>query len=473
MNQKTSPNLDIPFIASHYDSNTVALRDDHDSVTYCELTKAVQHRAFEWQNIIDQNEQQRPVVILFFDNSITSVIDYLSALSLNYVILLLNPCCSNDTRAAYSEQFNPNAVIENGKVLLSHNEHLFCDPRVSLLLSTSGSMGAGKCVALSHSNIKANCEAILSYLPILPSDNTLLTLPLSYSYGLSVLHTHLAIGATVRFTRHSVFDKGFWQIVKHQPIHSLSGVPTFYEMLLRLRFTSMSLPDLRYLTQAGGKLATAYVTRLAQYTQKTGKAFYVMYGQTEATARMAYLSPDKVLVKPGAIGNAIAGGEFKLVNADSDNGEGELFYRGENVMLGYVSTIQDLVTFSEIDWLATGDLATQDSDGDYTITGRTKRIIKIAGERVNLDLVEQAFINILAKYNLLSHACVVGFDDKVIGVYAGVISAEHRCEVIEHLSISLSLPKRNVAIDIVESLPLLNNGKVDYSSVIQTMTGAG
>ena len=178
-------------------------------------------------------------------------------------------------------------------------------------------------------------------------------------------------------------------------------------------------------------------------------------------------------MKPGAIGNAIAGGEFKLVNADSDNGEGELFYRGENVMLGYVSTIQDLVTFSEIDWLATGDLATQDSDGDYTITGRTKRIIKIAGERVNLDLVEQAFINILAKYNLLSHACVVGFDDKVIGVYAGVISAEHRCEVIEHLSISLSLPKRNVAIDIVESLPLLNNGKVDYSSVIQTMTGAG
>ena len=202
-----------------------------------------------------------------------------------------------------------------------------------------------------------------------------------------------------------------------------------------------------------------------------GIAFYVMYGQTEATARMAYLSPDKVLSKPNAIGKAIAGGEFKLVGNTARNGEGELYYRGENVMLGYVSDAADLVSVLTDEWLATGDLAIRDTDGDYTITGRIKRMIKVAGERTNLDIIEQVLLNTLAHHSLLAPACVIGEDDKLIAVYAGELLEEQRSGVIESLSTSLSLPKRIIALNEVESLPLLSNGKVDYAGVSQLVMG--
>ena len=468
---KNSPELNIPFITSYKDSDAIALMDDSGSLSYRELSKAVQRRADDWQRIINCDSRQRPVVMLFIDNSMTSVIDYLAALTLDYVVLLLNPNCTPATKAEYSSRLRPNVIIDDGQFSLLHHEFQQIDPRLSLLLSTSGSTGAGKCVALSHHNITANCDAILTYLPIEAEDITLATLPLSYSYGLSVLHTHLSMGATVCFTRHSVFDKGFWNIVKHHPISSLSGVPSFYEMLLRLRFTTMALPHLRYFTQAGGKLAESCVTRLAKYAHQMDKAFYVMYGQTEATARMAYLSPDKVMSKPNAVGKAIAGGEFKLVGNTARPGEGELYYRGDNVMLGYVSDAADLDSFLTDEWLATGDLAIQDADGDYIITGRIKRMVKVAGERTNLDVIEQVFLDTLEQHSLLSPACVIGEDDKLIAVYAGELSGEQRSCVIESLSTSLSLPKRIIALNEVESLPLLSNGKVDYAGVSQLVMG--
>ncbi|MBR9791065.1 MAG: AMP-binding protein [Gammaproteobacteria bacterium] len=448
--------LMIPFIKAHRHSEHVALMDDSDSLTYRQLSEAVERRAQNWQQIVTLH---RPVVMMLIDNSITSVVDYLTALSLDYVVLLLNPECTLATREQYAQALMPNAVIGDGTVTLLHNEPLPTDARLSLLLSTSGSTGAGKCVALSQRNLRANCDAILKYLPIVAEDITLATLPLSYSYGLSVLHTHLKAGATICFTRHSVFDKAFWEVVKSRPVTSLAGVPSFYEMLLRLRFTRMALPALRYFTQAGGKLAEAHVTSLAEYATQTDKAFYVMYGQTEATARMAYLAPDKVLQKPGAMGQAIAGGEFKLTGANQSDGEGELCYRGDNVMLGYVADAADLAAFSPSEWLATGDLAVCDAEGDYTITGRTKRMIKVAGERVNLDTMESRFST--AKMVV---RCI-GSDDKL----TVVALATQLDELMDYINNQQILPRRNILLGVVEDWPLLANGKVDYQRLQQIL----
>ena len=455
--------LVIPFIEAHRHSERVALMDDTDSLTYRELSGAIARRAQNWQQIVTLH---RPVVMMLIDNSITSVVDYLTALSLDYVVLLLNPDCKLATREQYAQALTPNAVIGDGTVTLLHNEPLPTDARLSLLLSTSGSTGAGKCVALSQRNLTANCDAILAYLPIVAEDITLATLPLSYSYGLSVLHTHLKAGAAICFTRHSVFDKAFWELVKNRPVTSLAGVPSFYEMLLRLRFTRMALPALRYFTQAGGKLAEAHVTGLAEYAKQTDKAFYVMYGQTEATARMAYLAPEKVLEKPQSIGQPIAGGEFKLVDGlASECTEGELYYRGDNVMLGYVASVSDLQAFEPSEWLATGDLAVCDEEGDYTIIGRNKRMIKLAGERINLDVVEQLYLKELAVLNLTSPACVIGTDDKIIAVYAGFLADGSRQNVLAALVKSLALPKRNLQLNVIDALPLLDNGKIDYAQL--------
>ena len=461
--------LVIPFIESHRHSERVALMDDSDSITYRELSGAIERRAQNWQQIVTLH---RPVVMMLIDNSITSVVDYLTALSLDYVVLLLNPECTLAIREQYAQALMPNAVIGDGTVTLLHNEPLPTDARLSLLLSTSGSTGAGKCVALSQRNLRANCDAILKYLPIVAEDITLATLPLSYSYGLSVLHTHLKAGATICFTRHSVFDKAFWEVIKNRPVTSLAGVPSFYEMLLRLRFTRMTLPALRYFTQAGGKLAEAHVTSLAEYAKQTDKAFFVMYGQTEATARMAYLAPHKVLQKPGAMGQAIAGGEFKLTGENPPDGEGELCYRGDNVMLGYVEKAADLAAFTPPEWLATGDLAVCDADGDYTITGRTKRMIKIAGERVNLDVVEQAFLSILAGQNLTLAACVIGEDDKLIAVYSGELSGEQNAQLTDQLVKTLAIPKRNIRLLANVTIALLDNGKIDYATLAKQQIGA-
>jgi len=461
--------LAIPFIEAHRQSERVALIDDTDSLTYRELGKAVEHRAQNWQQIVSLH---RPVVMMLIDNSLTSVVDYLTALSLDYVVLLLNPECSLVTREQYAQALTPNAVIGDGTVTLLHNEPLPTDARLSLLLSTSGSTGAGKCVALSQRNLTANCDAILAYLPIVTEDITLATLPLSYSYGLSVLHTHLKAGATICFTRHSVFDKAFWEVIKNRPVTSLAGVPSFYEMLLRLRFTRMALPALRYFTQAGGKLAEAHVTSLAEYAKQTDKAFYVMYGQTEATARMAYLAPDKVLQKPGAMGQVIAGGEFKLTGVTEPDSEGELCYRGDNVMLGYVAKAADLAAFTPAEWLATGDLAVCDAEGDYTITGRTKRMIKIAGERVNLDVVEHTFLSILADQNLALAACVIGEDDRLVAMYSGGLSGEQNAQLTDKLVKTLAIPKRNIRLLANVTIELLDNGKIDYATLARQQIGA-
>lgn len=268
-------------------------------------------------------------------------------------------------------------------------------PELALLLTTSGSTGSPKLVRQSYDNIKANAESIIEYLHLDSSERPITTLPMNYTYGLSIINSHLLAGATVLVTDKSLAQKEFWQFFRAQEATSFGGVPYTYEMLDRMRFQRMDLPSLRTMTQAGGKLTPALHRKFAEYAAENGKKFVVMYGQCEATARMGYLPPDKAVEKCGSMGIAIPGGAFHLLDA---NGQviteplitGELIYQGPNVTLGYAECGEDLAKGDERHGvLETGDMAQFDEDGYYYIVGRKKRFLKIYGNRVNLDEIDQ------------------------------------------------------------------------------------
>ncbi|MAJ70880.1 MAG: hypothetical protein CBB67_013895 [Alteromonadaceae bacterium TMED7] len=455
----------VPFIEIHKNNNAPALQEEGQTLSYAQLYEAVQQRAAELRELCNC---ERALVILRLTNSIDGVLNHLAVQSLNWVALLLHPDTSDAQLASYQSRYRPNIIVNQTQWLAVTDQQHELHEQVRLLLSTSGSTGTAKCVALSACNLEANCSAILSYLPITQRDITVLTLPLSYSYGLSVLHTHLAAGARLVFTSASVFNKAFWSLVKTLPVTSLAGVPSFYEMLLKLRFTRMDLPSLRYFTQAGGRLDVSQVSQLSDYAATHDKRFFVMYGQTEATARMAYVEPDVLARKPHCIGRAIPGGEFCLKDENGNtvtttNTTGELCYRGANVMLGYAETVADLCVFNPFEWLHTGDLAMVDSDGDYTITGRLKRMLKVFGERVNLDALEQQF-------------ATAGLDVRCCGEDNGLVIACKKAELAAVEAFQkdhVGLPRAGVALVQTEQWPLLVNGKIDYSALTELPREAG
>ncbi len=266
---------------------------------------------------------------------------------------------------------------------------------LALLLTTSGSTGSPKFVRQSHANLQANTASIVQYLGLDPSDRAITTLPMNYTYGLSILNTHLAVGATVLLTDRTLMQKEFWSFFKEHGATSFGGVPYTYEILKKLRFFRMDLPSLRTMTQAGGRLAPELHREFARFAADTGRRFVVMYGQSEATARMSWLPPEKSLEKCGSIGIAIPGGRFELIDTqgqviDQPDSTGELVYFGDNVTLGYAESAEDLARGDERGGvLATGDLARRDAEGYYYIVGRKNRFLKIFGNRVGLDEVER------------------------------------------------------------------------------------
>lgn len=287
---------------------------------------------------------------------------------------------------------------------------------LALLLTTSGSTGSPKFVRQSYENIRANTASIIEYLHLDSTERPITTLPMNYTYGLSILNTNLAVGATILLTDHGLMQKEFWSFFREQGATSFGGVPYTYEMLDKLRFTRMSLPSLRSMLQAGGKLTPELHEKFAKYAQEAGKHFVVMYGQCEATARMGYLPPEKAVEKKGAMGIPIPGGSFRLIDVHGEeittpNTTGELVYEGANVTLGYAERGEDLAKGDE--WhgvLQTGDMARFDEDGYYYIVGRKKRFLKLYGNRVNLDGVERL---IKGEFDEIDCACG-GVDDHMM-----------------------------------------------------------
>ncbi|WP_370289236.1 AMP-binding protein [Nocardioides sp.] len=334
-------------------------------------------------------------------------------------------------------------------------------PDLRLLLSTSGSTGSPKLVRLSAANLASNAAAIAEYLGLGPDDVGMTTLPLDYCYGLSVLHSHLAAGASVVLDDRSVTDPELWRRARRHGVTTLAGVPHTFDLLAAAQWPE--LPTLRRVTQAGGRLAPERVRELALRGRRDGWELFVMYGQTEATARMAYLPPHLALSHPGRVGVAIPGGELRVEPcADQPAGVGELVYRGPNVMLGYATHPADLARGADLDELRTGDLARIDADGLVEIVGRRSRFAKLLGQRVDLDRVE-ALLR-LAGHDAAVAESVDG-DRLVVAVRAPQAPALLGGEVLEAVTAATGLPPHLVRVAVVHELPRRPNGKVDQAAV--------
>jgi acyl-coenzyme A synthetase/AMP-(fatty) acid ligase len=336
---------------------------------------------------------------------------------------------------------------------------------LALCLTTSGSTGSPKFVRLSGKNVLANAESIAEYLEIDENERPVTTLPSYYSYGVSVLNSHLIKGATILLTEGTVAQRDFWNFMKEYKATSIAGVPYTYEMLKMLRFFRMDLPYLKTMTQAGGKLNKDIAKEYIEFAQSKGKRFFVMYGQTEATARMSYLPLEHALDKYASIGIAIPRGKFSLIDVNGNaieepDVDGELVYEGPNVSLGYAECRADLAKGDEnLGVLHTGDVARRDADGYYYITGRMKRFVKVWGNRCNLDATEQ-----LVKAITTSCACV-GVDDKIT-IFVTQEGLEE--SIVKLLAEKTGFNNRAFEVRVIDSIPVKSSGKIDYQ-VMQNM----
>ena len=405
----------------------------------------------------------RRLVFIEATTSLHTIVAYLAALRARHVVHLLDPS-RPDFNDALIDLYQPNFIVGTGASafrLRTHNpKPVYLHDDLCLLLATSGSTGSPKLVKLSRHNIQSNTAAIIDYLQLTPSDRAISSLKLHYSYGLSILNTHLAAGSSFVLTARSVTDPQFWHAFSHHRVTSFSGVPHTFDLLQRARVPLHDLPSLRYVTQAGGVMPPEQVRALAEAGQRSGWSLYVMYGQTEASPRIAYLPPSLAIDHPRCIGVPIPGGEMILLDDDAQeinrpDTPGELAYRGPNIMIGYALRPDDLAVAEDIPQLRTGDLACRNPQGLYYIVGRKHRFIKPFGIRLNLDDVERHLTS-------LGIEAAVSGDDH--GLVAAVCGQNTRTDDLQHRLAQLySLPLDYISVIRVAELPRLANGKLDHA----------
>ncbi|GAA3856978.1 AMP-binding protein [Amycolatopsis tucumanensis] len=430
---------------------TALVGPDGTTLTYDELTRRV-------DEAIQHLGPVRRLVLLTAAHDLDTVVTYLACLRAGHPVLLT----SSEPPDTLIARYDPDVVVREPKGYAAWEErrtgsaHVL-HPDLAVLLSTSGSTGSPKLVRLSAANLQSNATAIADYLDIRSDDRAVLSLPLNYCYGLSIINSNLVRGATVLLTAQSVVDPGFWNFVRRHRATSLHGVPYTFELLDHIEFERLQLPHLRYVTQAGGRLPPETVRRYAQLGRRDGWRFFVMYGQTEATARMSYLPPELATSRPGTIGHPIPGGRFEI-RSDTGGDVGELIYHGPNVMLGYAEGPADLALGRTVDELATGDIARRCADGLYEVVGRRSRFVKVFGHRVDLDVLERRL-----RESGQDTACT-GNDEYVVVAVPGT-GAPDRVRALA--SAHTGLPAHRIHVRVLSEFPRLSSGKIDYPAILR------
>lgn len=397
-----------------------AIDDSGRSVTYGDLC--------DFSREFAKHLSRRTLIFLLSENRIGSLLGYTAALSNHIVPMILSAATEEGLYKHLYELYRPEYLwmpisrAEGKEIVFSACDYCLVrtgNPSVpmyeelSLLLPTSGSTGSPKLVRHSYRNIEANADNVRRLFKLDGSEKAMAILPMHYTMGLSVIASHLLAGSTLLLSARSLLDKGFWTTLKEAT--SFTGVPYSYEILTKMRFTRMDLPNLKVITQGGGKLTEDMFKMLAQYARDTGRQFIATYGQSECTARMAYLPAELAIKKTCSIGFAEPGGQLSIVDEDGNEtfegeAQGEMVYRGENVTLGYAICQEDLLKGDENHGIMhTGDLAYRDVDGCYFIIGRKKRFLKIFGLRIGLDEVER-----MIKAEFKTDCFCKGDDEKLI-----------------------------------------------------------
>jgi len=413
------------------------------------------------------------LVFIYGNNQITSIEVFLNFLRSKCTISLLSRQVNNEFKENIEKEYQPYYIYDpsrnkiKGYELCDKNvriKGLFkikkasdykIDENIKFLLSTSGTTGTPKFVKLSEENLIANTKSILDYIPIKEDDVVPLNIPFVFVYGLSILLTNCIKGGSIICTDKDVLKKEFWEDFNTYNCTSISGVPYVYEMLYRIGFFKKTHTSLRYLNQAGGALNLTLIKHISAYALENKIPFYVQYGQTEAGGRMSFLHPSNLPEKAGSIGKPISGGKFEI-----DIETSELIYSGNSIYGGYARNKAALSFFKKTNMLKTGDLAKKDKQGFFYITGRIKRIMKMFGNRLNLDEIE-----LILKNNLegQTFACV-GLSDKYLSVMH--MNAQLPDKAIRNiLKEKLKLHPNSIKITCETIIPLTPSGKVNYEKI--------
>lgn len=441
-----------------------------------EIVDTLNDKAYKVTDLVFELSDHFPdrgLLFLYADNTIEDISLYLSALKSNLTIALLKRNIGNDLKEEMEDVYQPDLIYDPSRkcvqgfsslsiaeistpfqIFIHPDNREPLHPKIKLLLSTSGSTGSPKFVKLSEENIRENARSINEYLPIIPEDVVPLNLPINYSYGLSILHSNALTAQKILCGLPDMFSQSFWDIFEKYQCSTLAGVPYNYEMLSRLGFLQRRYPTLRYMTEAGGNLNLHLKKVFFKWCGKQKIQFYIMYGQTEATARISYNCVNDHPNEIDSIGKPIPRG---LLKTDPDTQE--LLYKGPNIFGGYAQTRSDLRTWENIEVLHTGDLA-KEVNGIFYITGRLKRIMKLFGNRINLDEIEQYLKNQLPDVML---ACSNLNDNHILISMTSDKSLNP--QVKELLKEQYKFPSQAIKINNIEEIPLTNNGKVSYEAL--------
>lgn len=393
----------------HIDTNRIAAIDSEGGkLTYGDII----NRAKE----IEANVSNRALCFMLVENNVNCIEWVMASLiSRRLVPLILNAKTDEVLYNNLLSTYKPAYIWKNGELIRTVNPIAPLYPELSHLLPTSGSTGSPKLVRHKYNNIEAAGLNISTFFELKETDRPLMVLPLYYTMGLSMIFSHFKVGATVLITGRNMTDPVFWKFLKEEAATSFTGVPYSFQILNLMRFFRMDLPALELMTQGGGKMERGLNLKFAEYCRDHGKRWIATYGQSECTARMAWLPAKWAVEKAGSIGIAVPNGELSLIDSEGNaittpHTEGEMCYRGKNVTLGYARSLEDLTLGDERNgFIRTGDLAYFDEDGCYYIVGRMGRFLKLFGMRVGLDECEQ----IIATDCQTESACV-GTDEKMI-----------------------------------------------------------
>lgn len=439
------------------DRNAVAALDSNgDSITFGDI--------FELADHIRNSVPPRSLFFILTENNVGGILWTIATILSGNVPLILNAHTEESLLKTLLDTYLPQYIVDSAKgyeLEATGNPACELHPDLSHLLPTSGSTGSPKLVRHKYENIEAAGLNISTFFRLTEADRAFMVLPLYYTMGLSMVFSHFKVGATILITDLKMTDLGFWKFLKEQHATSFTGVPFSYEVLDKMRFTRMKLPDLTLLTQGGGKMPAELNLKFAEYCRDNGKRWVATYGQSEGTARMAWLPEEYAISKMGSIGIAVPNGELSLRDADGmfieeSPATGEMCYRGKNVTMGYARTREDLTLGDERHgFLPTGDIAYRDEDGFYFIKGRMGRFLKIFGNRIGLDECEHIL------RSAITCECACSGNDNLLIVY--LTDIEQKDIALSALLRAIKVPANVIDIRAIEALPKNEAGKILYA----------